>query len=93
MKKISTVIGGAGLIIAFVAMSCDVENNPILAIPILIGFGLVFISYKIEKGWFDFEEDFKEIDSSDGNSCNDSDDDITYITYDSKGNDRYMDLY
>ncbi len=90
MKIFSTIIGGIGFLMAFYSMSCNIEDYPILGIPILIGFGLVYVSYKIEKGWCDFEDfkDFEEIDS-----CNDSDDDdIVYITYDSLGHDRYMDM-
>lgn len=94
MKRFSTIIGGIGFLMAFYSMSCNVEDYPILIIPILIGFGLVYVSYKIERGWCDFEDfkEFKEIDSSINDSCNGSDDDIDYITYDSLGHDRYMDM-
>lgn len=88
MKKISTVVGGIGFLIAFLTMSCDVENHPILSIPIIIGLGLLYVSYKIGEGWCDFEE----IDANNNINSTDVDDDITYITYDSKGNTRYMDM-
>lgn len=86
-RKISKIIGGIGVIIAFTPACFDVTEFPILAIPIICGMILILISAKIDGGWFDEEEfDFDyNIDS-----CSD-DDGITYITYDSDGSVRYDD--
>lgn len=95
MKKISNIIGGIGFLTTFYSMSCNVEDYPILAIPIFIGLGLIYVSYRIEKGWCDFEDfkDFEEIGSNRNSSDNDCyDDDLVYISYDSLGHSRYMDM-
>ena len=95
MKRISNVIGGIGFIMTFLAMSCNIDDYPILALPIFIGLCLIHVSSRIEKGWCDFE-DFKKLEKGDGNrnSNNDDsyDDDLVYITYDSLGHSRYMDM-
>lgn len=95
MKKFSNIIGNIGFLMAFFAMSCNIDEYPILAIPIFVGLGLIYASYRIEKGWCDFE-DFKKIETSDSN-CNSNNDDsyddgLVYIPYDSLGHSRYMDM-
>lgn len=89
MKKLSTFIGGTGIIILFISASCNFEDHPILMIPIVIGTFLIYLGYYIEKRWtFDdnAEYDFDLIDFGDDGT----DDDITYITYDGNGREQYM---
>lgn len=87
MKKLATVIEAIGIIIAFLSMCCDTAEHPIVAIPMFVGFGILFAGMKMDGGWIEVEEEFDFDSSSD-----DTDDGITYITYDSDGNEQYMDF-
>lgn len=79
-------IEAAGMIITFGSMCIDVNDNPAVAIPILIGLILLVAGIKIEKGWFEFEDDLDFEEFKD-----DTEDGITYITYDRDRSERYAD--
>lgn len=88
MKKFAIAIEAIGLLIAFTAMCFDVTEYAVLAIPILAGFGLLGTGVYIEERWIDEKnENLIKRDSV----SDDTDDGITWITYDSGGNERYMD--
>lgn len=90
MKKIAIVIEIIGALLALISMCADVTEHPILSIPIIIGWCVFFIGTKIDGGWQD-EEEIIESDSFHNNGSY-IDDDITYITYDSSGAERYLDF-
>lgn len=87
MKNLPYIIGGIGLAIFGIAGSCDYAENPIIAIPIIIGAALMFTGMHMERSWnFEEKDDFNSAD------CvgDDTDDGITYILCDSSVNERYM---
>lgn len=90
MKKIAKICEVAGALLALSCMCIDVAEHPIAAIPIAIGWITFYIGTKIDGGWQD-EEEIIENDNfrNDGSYI---DDDITYITYDSSGAERYLDF-
>lgn len=90
MKKLARAIEIAGALLALISMCADVTEHPILSIPIIIGWCVFFVGTKIDGGWQD-EEEIIESDSFHNNGSY-IDDDITYITYDSSGAERYLDF-
>ena len=90
MKKLARAIEIAGALLALISMCADVTEHPILSIPIIIGWCVFFVGTKIDRGWQD-EEEIIESDSFHNNGSY-IDDDITYITYDSSGAERYLDF-
>lgn len=88
MKKLSYIIGGIGFIIFGIAGSCDFTEYPIIAIPIVVGVLLMSISYYIEKTWY-----FEEFEDFNMDECytDNTDDGITYIEYDTRGNLIFLD--
>lgn len=89
MKKLANVIELAGALLFFLGINVDAAENPIIAIPVLSGLLLIYLGTKIEGGWTDAEEIVEDHDYYvDGDN---TDDGITYITYDSNGTERYMD--
>lgn len=89
MKKLPYIIGGIGLVIFGIAGSYDFIEHPVIAIPIVIGVFLIFAGMYIERSWsFADEEEFNGSVSI----VDDTDDGITYITYDGNGSPRYMDF-
>lgn len=90
MKKLAKVIELAGALLFFLGINVDAAENPIIAIPVLSGLLLIYLGTKIEGGWTDAEEIVEDHDYYvDGDN---TDDGITYITYDSNGTERYMDF-
>ena len=89
MKKFAAVIEVFGMMLAFVSMCFDPIEEPLLVMPMLAGLALLSAGIHIEKRWLDEEE----IDSliKHGGISDNTDDDIVWITYDSRGNERYMD--
>ena len=83
MKKLAAVIEAIGIIIAFLSMCCDTAEHPMVAIPMFCGFAILFAGMKMDNGWFEIEEEFDFVSNDD-----DTDDGITYITYDSNGNEK-----
>lgn len=90
MKKLARAIEIAVALLALISMCADVTEHPILSIPIIIGWCVFFVGTKIDGGWQD-EEEIIESDSFHNNGSY-IDDDITYITYDSSGAERYLDF-
>lgn len=83
MKKLAMVIEFVGAAIFFLCMCADATENPIVAIPTIISLLLLYAGSRIEGGWQDAEEIVEDHDYYvDGD---DTDDGITYITYDSNG--------
>lgn len=89
MKKLATAVEAIGMMLAFVSMCFEPTEEPILIIPILAGFALLCAGVHIEMRWED-EEEIKNLINHDC-FCDGTDDGITYITYDSSGEERYMD--
>lgn len=80
MKNLPYIISGIGLAIFGIAGSCDFIDHPIIAVLIVIGVFLILVGAYIERSWsFEEKEDF---DCADRGS-DDTDDGITYVTYDS----------
>lgn len=88
MKKIAKVFEIIGFFIAIVSMCFDVSEKPILSIPILSGWIVFFIGTKVEGGWQDAEEIVEE--HTPYVEDDDTDDGITYITYDNHESENYM---
>lgn len=90
MKKLARVIEFVGAAIFFLCMCADATENPIVAVPTIVSLLLLYAGSRIEGGWQDAEEIVEDHDYYvDGD---DTDDGITYITYDSNGTERYMDF-
>ena len=88
MKKLAMVIEFVGAAIFFLCMCADAAENPIVAVPTIISLLLLYAGSRIEGGWQDAEEIVEDHDYYvDGD---DTDDGITYITYDSNGTERYQ---
>lgn len=71
MKKFAKGIELAGALLFFLGISVDVVDNPITAIPVLIGLLLIYLGTKIEGGWTEAEEIvedhvFKDEETDDG---------------------------
>lgn len=89
MKNLPYIISGIGLVIFGIAGSFDFTEYPVIAIPVIIGVMLIFAGMYIEREWsFEEKDDFECADCN----CDDTDDGITYITYDGNGSPRDMDF-
>lgn len=89
MKKLPYIISGIGFAIFGIAGSCDFIEHPVIAIPIVIGAFLILVGFYIGRSWsFEEKEDFECTDCF----FDDTDDGITYITYDGNGSPRDMDF-
>nr|DAZ48082.1 MAG TPA: hypothetical protein [Caudoviricetes sp.] len=71
MKKFAKLIESVGALLFFLGISVDVVDNPITAVPALIGLLLIYLGTKIEGGWTEAEEIvedhvFKDEETDDG---------------------------
>ena len=90
MKKLARVIQSIGVFIFLVSMCADSEDlhcQILIGVAISMGVLIICAGIFIERSWvFEEEGDF-EFDCC----TDDNDDDISYITYDNCGNERYID--
>lgn len=63
MKKLENILEATGALMALTFLCFDVSEYPIFAIPILVGFGMVYIGTKIGKEWYYEKEDFSDVNS------------------------------
>lgn len=88
MKTLSYALMGIGFIIFGIAGSCDVLENPIMAVPVLAGLVLMVVGAFIRGRWsFEDEADYW----CDDYHNDDSDDGIVYISCECDRDKRYVD--
>ena len=90
IKKISFVVEAVGMAILFTSMSCDIAENPIVAIPFILGLLILALGAVLERSFKDAE---KIIEKDRRTYHCSSDNDIVWLDFeDRSGTGRHMDM-
>lgn len=90
IKKISFVVEAVGMAILFTSMSCDIAENPIVAIPFILGLLILALGAVLERSFKDAEKIIEK--DSRTYRCS-SDNDIVWLDFeDRSGTGRHMDM-
>lgn len=90
IKRITYVIESVGMAILFTSMSCDITENPIVAIPFIFGLVVLALGAMLERSFKDAEKIIEK--DSHTYRCS-SDDDIVWLNFeDRSGTGRHMDM-
>ena len=90
IKKISFFVEAVGMATLFISMSCDITENPIVAIPFIFGLLILALGAVLERSFKDAEKIIEK--DSRTYRCS-SDNDIVWLDFEDRSRTgRHMDM-